>query len=71
MNKIMSNHSTQEIEQLKRQLKEKTEEIKAIYNKLVEAGAVPLPDDILDNIVGGHIPTSPPLPPLPGAPSIR
>lgn len=67
----MANHSTQEIEQLKRQLKEKTEEIKAIYNKLVVAGAVPLPDDILENIVGGLIPTQPPIPGLPGAPSVR
>lgn len=53
----MSSISPKEIEELKRQLNEKTEEIKAIYNKLVEAGAVPLPDDILDNIAGGILPT--------------
>ncbi|MBO4341086.1 MAG: hypothetical protein J5835_06630 [Bacteroidales bacterium] len=58
----MANHSTQEIEELTRQLKEKTEEIRAIYSKLVEAGAVPIPDDILDTIVGGLEGTAAPLP---------
>ena len=67
----MANFSLQEIEELKKQMKEKTEEIRAIYSKLVEAGAVPLPDDILENIVGGTFPTLPPLPSLPGAPSVR
>ncbi|MBP5795473.1 MAG: hypothetical protein J6W07_01375 [Bacteroidales bacterium] len=67
----MANISPQEIEELKRQMKEKKEEIKAIYNKLVEAGAVPLPDDILENIAGGLIPTSPPIPSLPPSASIR
>ena len=51
----MATLSNQEIEQLQQQLKEKSEEIKVIYNKLVEAGVVPLSDDILD-IVGGGFP---------------
>lgn len=50
----MSYLSPQEIEELKKKLKEKTEEIKVIYNKLVEGGAVPLPDDLLENAAGGY-----------------
>lgn len=42
-----------EIEQLKQQLKEKTEEIRVIYDKLIEAGAVEVPDDFLDGVAGG------------------
>lgn len=49
----MATLTNQEIEQLKQQLKEKQEEVKAIYNKLMEAGAVPLDDDALDNVAGG------------------
>ena len=45
--------TNEEIEQLKQQLKQKTEEIKEIYNKLVEAGVVPIPDDFLENVAGG------------------
>lgn len=54
----MSSITPQEIEQLKKQLKEKTEEIKAIYDKLIEAGVVPLPDDLLDEVAGGTWPTA-------------
>ena len=46
--------SNEEIEQLKQQLKEKEEEVKVIYDKLVEAGVVPLPDDFLDDVSGGR-----------------
>ena len=67
----MANISPQEIEELKKQMKEKTEEIRAIYSKLVEAGAVPLPDDILETIAGGLTPTSPPIPSLPPSASVR
>ena len=67
----MANHSTSEIKELRRQLNETTEEIKAIYNKLVEAGAVPLPDDFLASIAGGTRPTQPPLPPSSGPNPIR
>ena len=49
----MATLTNQEIEQLKQQLKEKQEEIKAIYDQLVEAGAVEVPDDFLDAVAGG------------------
>ena len=48
----MTTLTEKEIEQLKLQLKEKQEEVKAIYDQLVEAGAVPLPDDFLDSVTG-------------------
>lgn len=57
----MARLTPEEIENLQNQLKEKTEEIKTIYNKLVEGGAVPLPDEFLDNIGGGAFPSLPPL----------
>ena len=62
----MEKLTPQEIEDLTRQLKEKTEEVKQIYDKLVEAGAVPLPDDFLDDIAGagGGGSSVMPLPPL-------
>ena len=41
----MATLTNNEIEQLQQQFKEKTEEIRAIYDKLAEAGAVPVPDD--------------------------
>ena len=47
--------TSEEIEQLQKQLKEKTEEIRVIYNKLTEAGVVPLPDDFLDSVAGGVV----------------
>ena len=57
----MANLTNEQIEQLQQQLKEKTEELKAIYNQLVEAGVVPLADDFLDGISGGLvIPTTHP-----------
>lgn len=43
----------QEIEQLKQQLAEKEREIKEIHNQLIEAGAWPIDDDILDTVSGG------------------
>ena len=49
----MATLSNEQIEQLKQQLKEKKEEVKAIYDKLVEAGEVELPDDYLDGVAGG------------------
>ena len=60
----MATLSNEEMEQLMQQLQEKTEEIRAIYGKLVEAGAVPLQDDFLDEISGGLTSTQPPLPSL-------
>ena len=68
----MATLTNQEIEQLQQQLKEKTEEIRVIYDKLVEAGAWPLDEDDLDQAAGGApifgTPppgTPPPPPPLP------
>lgn len=49
----MATLSNEEIEQLQQQLKEKTEELRVIYDKLVEAGVSPVPDDFLDNVAGG------------------
>lgn len=49
----MATLTNAEIEQLKQQLKEKTEEIRVIYDKLIEAGAVEVPDDFLDGVAGG------------------
>ena len=55
----MATLTNNEIEQLQQQFKEKTEELRAIYDKLAEAGAVPVPDDILDSVAGGYHPLSP------------
>ena len=49
----MATLTPQEIEQLQQQLKQKTEELRAIYSKLAEAGVAELPDDCLDAISGG------------------
>ena len=49
----MATLTEQEIEQLQQQLKEKTKEVKEIYDKLVEAGSVPIADDFLDTVAGG------------------
>lgn len=49
----MATLTNEEIEQLQKQLKEKQKEFKEIYDKLVEAGAVEVPDDFLDSIAGG------------------
>jgi len=51
----MATLTNEEIEQLKQQLKEKQEEVKAIYDKLIEAGVVEVPDDLLDGVAGGEI----------------
>ena len=50
----MATMTNEEIEQLKQQLEEKKKEIDVIYDKLVEAGVVPLPDDFLDEVSGGN-----------------
>ena len=61
-----------EIEQLKQQLNQKIGEVKSIYGRLMDAGVVPLTDDILGTVVGGGggspVPTlgPPPPPPPPG-----
>lgn len=61
----MANLTKEEIEQLQQQLKEKTKEVREIYDKLVEAGIVPLADDFLDVVAGGsggYYPTATPFP---------
>lgn len=40
---------------MKKQLEEKQQEVKELYDKLVEAGAWPLDDDILGSVAGGLI----------------
>ena len=45
--------ASSEIEELLAQLKAKKEEVKAIYDKLVEAGALSIPDDFLAAVAGG------------------
>ena len=49
----MATLTQEEIEQKKRLLKEKMDEMHAIHVELVEAGAYPLDDDELDCIAGG------------------
>ena len=49
----MATLTQEEIEQKKRLLKEKMEEMHAIELELIEAGAYPLDDDELDGVAGG------------------
>ncbi|MBO4455065.1 MAG: hypothetical protein J5695_05810 [Bacteroidales bacterium] len=63
----MATLTNEEIQELQQQLKEKKDEINAIYDKLAEAGVVTLPDDYLDTVAGGnpYRHTVRPLPPSP------
>lgn len=63
----MANLTKEEIEQLQQQLKEKTKEVREIYDKLVEAGIVPLADDFLDVVAGGLGSFYPTVTPFPDA----
>ena len=45
--------TTEQIEQKKQLLVEKTKEMKAIYDELVEAGALELSEEHLDKATGG------------------
>lgn len=63
----MANLTKEEIEQLQQQLKEKTKEVREIYDKLVEAGIVPLADDFLDVVAGGLGSFRPTVTPFPDA----
>ena len=49
----MATLSEQEIEQIWLQIKEKTQEARDIYYQLMEAGAIPLDEDDLDQVNGG------------------
>ena len=54
--KIMTTLTDQQIEQKKQLLEEKMKEAKAIYDELMEAGAIPMDDDELDGVAGGRTP---------------
>ena len=49
----MATMTNEQIEQKKQLLAEKVKEMKAIYDELVEAGAIELSDEELDAIAGG------------------
>ena len=49
----MANMTNEQIEAKKKQLKQLTDEAKAIYDELVAAGAIAISDDDLDKAVGG------------------
>jgi hypothetical protein len=49
----MATLTAEQIEQKKQQLKQLSEEIKAIVNELQEAGAWPLSEDDLGQVAGG------------------
>ena len=53
----MATLTAEQIEQKKQLLAEKTKEMKAIYDELVEAGAIELTDDDLDQAAGGWLPS--------------
>ena len=50
----MASLTNQEIEQMKKELEQKEKEVKELYNKLMEAGAWPLDEDVLDMVGGGR-----------------
>ena len=49
----MATMTNEQIEQKKKLLAEKMKEMKAIYDELVEAGAIELSEDDLDKAAGG------------------
>ena len=49
----MATMTAEQIEQKKQQLKQLAEEVKALKDELVEAGAWPLDEDDLDKAAGG------------------
>ena len=51
----MATMTNEQIEQKKQLLAEKMKEMKAIYDELVEAGALPLDEDDLDQAAGGVV----------------
>ena len=53
----MATLTAEQIEQKKQLLTEKQKEMKAIYDELVEAGALPLDEDDLDQAAGGGPPS--------------
>ena len=59
----MATMTNEQIDQKKQQLKELAEEVKQLKEELVEAGALPLDDDDLDEAAGGIYQRELPLPP--------
>ena len=51
----MATMTAEQIEQKKQQLVEKTKEMKAIYDELVEAGAIELSEEELEKSTGGGL----------------
>ncbi|SHL23159.1 hypothetical protein [Xylanibacter ruminicola] len=51
----MATLTNEQIEQKKQQLKQLAEEMKALKDELVEAGAWPMDEDELDKVAGGFI----------------
>lgn len=49
----MATLTNEQIERKKQLLEEKVKEMKALYDELVEAGAIELSDDDLDKAAGG------------------
>ena len=49
----MANLTAEQVEQKQQQLKQLAEEVKALKDELVEAGAWPLDEDDLDQAAGG------------------
>ena len=52
----MANLTAEQVEQKQQQLKQLAEEMKALKDELVEAGAWPMDEDELDQVAGGFIP---------------
>ncbi len=52
----MAKLTAEQIAQKKQLLEEKMKEVKALYDELVEAGAIELSDDALDQAAGGLLP---------------
>ncbi len=49
----MATMTNEQIEQKKQLLEEKVKQMKAIYDELVEAGAIEMSDEELDGVAGG------------------
>ena len=59
----MATLTNEQIEQKKQQLKQLAEEMKQLKDELVEAGALPMDEDDLDQAAGGTPPRKPNNPP--------
>ena len=64
----MATITNEQIAQKKQLLAEKTKEAKAIYDELVEAGAIEMSEEDLDKAAGGLLPFDPPRSTVPQDP---